>query len=192
MKKSVGAKTILYPTPVLIVGTYDEAGKANGMAAAWGGICCSRPPCIYVSLRKATYSYGNIVARKAFTVSVPSQEHIAEADYFGMASGRNVDKFAETGLTPVRSELVDAPYVAEFPLVIECRLLHTLEIGLHTEFVGEVLDVKADERVLDAEGAPDIARIQPLIFAPGNRAYYGVGEFLGDAFSIGRQIGDLK
>jgi len=192
MKKSVGAKTILYPTPVLIVGTYDDAGKANGMAAAWGGICCSRPPCIYVSLRKATYSYGNIVARKAFTVSVPSQEHIAEADYFGMASGRNVDKFAETGLTPVRIELVDAPYVAEFPLVLECKLLHTLEIGLHTEFVGEVLDVKADERVLDDEGAPDIARIQPLIFAPGNRAYFGVGEFLGDAFSIGRRIGEPK
>ena len=188
MKTSVGAKTILYPTPVLIVGTYDDAGQANGMTAAWGGICCSRPPCIYVSLRKATYSYGNIVARKAYTVSVPSQAHAVEADYFGMASGRDGDKFATTGLTPVRSELVDAPYVAEFPLALECRLLHTLEIGLHTEFVGEVLDVKADESVLDEKGAPDIARIQPLIFAPGNRAYFGVGEFLGQAFSIGRQI----
>ena len=188
MKKSLGAKTILYPTPVLIVGTYDARGKANGMAAAWGGICCSVPPCIYVSLRKATYSYGNIVARKAFTVSIPSQAHAVEADYFGLVSGRDGDKFAATGLTPVRSELVDAPYVAEFPLVIECKLLHTLEIGLHTEFVGEVLDVKADESVLGENGAPDIARIQPLIFAPGNRAYYGVGEYVGKAFSIGQQI----
>ena len=188
MKRSVGAKTILYPTPVLIVGTYDEAGEPNGMAAAWGGICCSKPPCIYVSLRKATYSYGNIVARKAFTVSVPSQAHAVEADYFGIVSGRDGSKFAVTGLTPVRSELVDAPYVAEFPLVLECRLLHTLEIGLHTEFVGEVLDVKADESVLDAKGAPDIARIQPLIFAPGNRTYYGVGELVAQAFSVGRQI----
>jgi len=188
MKTSVGAKTILYPTPVLIVGTYDEDGKPNGMTAAWGGICCSKPPCIYVSLRKATYSYGNIVARKAFTVSVPSQDHAVEADYFGIASGRDGDKFAATGLTPVRSELVDAPYVAECPLVLECRLLHTLEIGLHTEFVGEVLDVKADESVLDEKGAPDIARIRPLIFAPGNRAYYGVGELVAQAFSIGRQF----
>jgi len=188
MKRSVGAKTILYPTPVLIVGTYDEDGRPNGMTAAWGGICCSKPPCIQVSLRKATYSYGNIVARRAFTVSVPSQEHVVEADYFGMASGRDGDKFAATGLTPVRSELVDAPYVAECPLVLECRLLHTLEIGLHTEFVGEVLDVKADESVLDERGAPDIARIQPLIYAPGNRAYYGVGGHVAQAFSIGRQI----
>ncbi len=188
MKQSVGAKTILYPTPVLIVGTYDDAGQPNGMTAAWGGICCSKPPCIYVSLRKATYSYGNILARKAFTVSVPSQEHVVEADYFGMASGRDGDKFAAAGLTPVRSELVDAPYVAECPLVLECKLLHTLEIGLHTEFVGEVLDVKADESVLDEKGAPDIARIQPLIFAPGNRAYFKVGEFVAQAFSVGRQI----
>ena len=188
MKTSVGAKTILYPTPVLIVGTYDEEGQPNGMTAAWGGICCSKPPCIYVSLRKATYSYGNILAREAYTVSVPSQAHVVEADYFGIASGRDGDKFATAGLTPVRSELVDAPYVAEFPLVLECKLLHTLEIGLHTEFVGEIMDVKADESVLDAKGAPDIARIEPLIYSPGDRAYYGGGEFVAQAFSTGRQI----
>jgi flavin reductase (DIM6/NTAB) family NADH-FMN oxidoreductase RutF len=188
VKRSLGPKTILYPTPVLIVGTYDDEGKPNAMAAAWGGICCSRPPCIYVSLRKATYSYGNIVARKAYTVSVPSQDHVVEADYFGIASGRDGDKFAATGLTPVRSELVDAPYVAEFPLVLECRLLHTLEIGLHTEFVGEVLDVKVEESALDAEGRPSVELLRPFLFAPGNRGYYGVGDFVGQAFSIGRQV----
>jgi flavin reductase (DIM6/NTAB) family NADH-FMN oxidoreductase RutF len=189
MKKSLGAKTILYPTPVLIVGTYDAQGKANGMAAAWGGICCSRPPCVSVSLRAATYSHGNIVARKAFTVSVPSERYVVEADYFGIVSGRDVDKFAVAELTPVRSELVDAPYVAEFPLVLECKLLHTIEIGLHTEFIGEILDVKADERALDERGRLDIKRVMPVLYAPENRAYFGVGESLGQAFSIGRQIG---
>jgi flavin reductase (DIM6/NTAB) family NADH-FMN oxidoreductase RutF len=189
MKKSLGAKTILYPTPVLIVGTYDANGKPNGMAAAWGGICCSRPPCVSVSLRAATYSHGSIKARQAFTVSVPSERHVVEADYFGLASGRSVDKFAATGLTPVRSELVDAPYVAEFPLVLECKLLHVVEIGLHTEFIGEILDVKADETALDEHGRLDIKRVQPFLYAPENSAYYGVGECLGKAFSIGRQIG---
>ena len=188
MKKSLGAKTILYPTPVLIVGTYDDAGAPNGMAAAWGGICCSRPPCVSVSLRKATYSYGSIVARQAFTVSVPSEGYAVEADYFGMASGRDGDKFEAAGLTPVRSELVDAPYVADFPLVLECRLLHTLEIGLHTAFIGESLDVKAEDSVLDEEGRIDVERVRPFSFAPGNQAYYGLGECLGPAFSIGRQI----
>src|SRR6185369_13659636 len=163
MKKSVGAKTLLFPTPVLMVGTYDQAGKPNLMNAAWGGICCSQPPCVAVSLRKATYSHACIVARKAFTVGIACEERMAEADYCGIASGRDVDKFGVTGLTPVRSELVDAPYAAEFPVVLECRLLHVVEIGLHTQFIGEILDVKADEAVLGTDGLPDIMRIRPLI-----------------------------
>ena len=188
MKTSIGAKTLLYPTPVLIVGTYDTAGKANAMAAAWGGICCSSPPCVAVSLRKATYSYGNIVERKAFTVSIPSEDQVKEADYFGIASGRDVDKFAVTGLTPVKSDLVDAPYVGELPVVLECRLLRTLEIGLHTQFVGEIVDVKVDDSVLDDKGTPDVGKIKPMIFVTGSRAYHGVGGIVGQAFEIGREL----
>ncbi len=109
MKKSLGAKTLVYPTPVFVIGTYDSSGKPNVMTASWGGICCSQPPCVAVSLRKATYSYGNIVARKAFTVSIPSEDQVKQADYIGLVSGRNVDKFAEAKLTAVRSQLVDAP-----------------------------------------------------------------------------------
>src|SRR6185369_14509711 len=128
MKKSVGAKTLLFPTPVLMVGTYDQAGKPNLMNAAWGGICCSEPPCVTVSLRKSRYSYDAIIERKAFTVGIACESRMTEADYLGIASGRDADKFAVTGLTPIRSELVDAPYAEEFPLVLECRLLHTLEL----------------------------------------------------------------
>jgi flavin reductase (DIM6/NTAB) family NADH-FMN oxidoreductase RutF len=188
MKRSMGAKTIVFPTPTWIVGTYDNEGKANGATVAWGGICCSEPPCVAVSLRKATYSYGNIVERKAFTVSVPSEMHAKQADYFGIASGRNVDKFAAAGLTAVKSDLVDAPYVAEFPLVLECRLVHTFELGLHTQFVGQIIDAKADEDVLDDAGAPAIDKVRPFVFSPGNRTYYGIGEQIGKAFSIGKEI----
>jgi flavin reductase (DIM6/NTAB) family NADH-FMN oxidoreductase RutF len=186
MKRSVGAKTVLFPTPVLIVGTYDPEGKPNMMAAAWGGICCSRPPCVAVSLRKATYTYGNIVAREAFTLSIPSDAYVEQADYVGIASGRNEDKFETTGLTPVPSSVVDAPYVGEFPFALECKLLHTIEIGLHTQFIGEVLDIKADEDVLDGDRI-DIERVRPFLFAPGNGAYYGLGPRLGKAFSIGKR-----
>ena len=188
MKKSMGARTLAYPTPVWIVGTYDAEGKPNIMAAAWAGICCSSPPCIYVSLRKATYSYNSIVERKAFTAGIPSEMHIKEADYFGIASGRDVDKFAKTGLTPVRSDLVDAPYVKEFPMVLECKLLHTVEIRLHTQFIGEILDVKADEETLGEKGLPDIMKVKPIVFAPETRAYHGIGGYLGKAFSIGKEI----
>lgn len=188
MKRSLGAKTLLFPTPVLLVGTYDRDGKPNLMNAAWGGICCSQPPCVAVSLRKATYSYAAIVERQAFTVGIPSQSHIREADYCGIASGRDVDKFVETGLSPVRSELVDAPYAAEMPVVLECRLLHTLEIGLHNQFVGEIVDVKADAAVLGEDGLPDIEKIAPLIYDTGHRGYHGTGPFLGKAFSIGQKV----
>jgi flavin reductase (DIM6/NTAB) family NADH-FMN oxidoreductase RutF len=188
MKRSIGAKTIVFPTPVFVVGTYSEDGRPNVMTAAWGGICCSRPPCVAVSLRKATQSHGNIVGRKAFTISIPSQTRAKEADYFGTVSGRDQDKFAATGLTPVRSELVDAPYVEEFPLVLECKLLHTFELGLHTQFVGEIIDVKADEAVLGEGGLPDIEEVRPLVFAPEGRRYYSVGPFVAEAFSIGKQV----
>jgi flavin reductase (DIM6/NTAB) family NADH-FMN oxidoreductase RutF len=189
MKKSLGAKTILYPTPVLIVGTYDAAGKPNAMTAAWGGICCSSPPCVAVSLRKATYTYGNIVGQGAFTINIPSEKYAREADYFGMVSGKKKDKFAETGLTPVRSALVNAPYIAEFPFALECKLIRQIELGLHTQFVGEILDIKADESALDAKGMLDIEKVKPFFYAPEANAYYGTGKLLGEAFSIG---GDIK
>ncbi len=166
MKQSLGAKTLAYPAPVWVVGSYDSEGKPNIMTVAWGGICCSQPPCVTVSLRKATYSYGNIMARKAYTVSIPSVRYLREADYAGITSGRNVDKFAETGLTAARSALVDAPYVEEFPVVLECRLLQAIELGLHTLFIGEIVDVKADEDVLGADGLPDISRACPVHFRP--------------------------
>jgi len=188
MKKSLGTKSLLYPTPVLVVGTYDKAGKANAMTVAWGGIVCSQPPCVGVSLRKATYTYGNIIERKAFTVCISSEKHVKEVDYFGVASGKKEDKFAVTGLTAVRSSTVDAPYIEEFPFVLECELLHTIEIGFHTQFIGEIKDVKAEESIIDEKGLVDMERFRPLLYTPEIRKYYGVGKFLGHAFSMGKDI----
>jgi flavin reductase (DIM6/NTAB) family NADH-FMN oxidoreductase RutF len=188
VKKSIGARTIMYPTPVLVVGTYDKKGKPNLMTAAWGGICCSDPPCVAVSMRKATYTYGNIVARKAFTINILSETHVKEADYYGIVTGKKVDKFSATKMTAVRSDLVDAPYGMEFPLVLECKLLHTIEVGLHTEFIGEIVDVKADKDVLGQNGLPEIEKLKPFLYAPGEQKYYCVGKCIGKAFSIGKEI----
>lgn len=188
MKKSLGPKTIVCPAPVFIVGTYDKDGNPNVMAAAWGGICCSRPPCVAVSLRRATLTHGNITSREAFTISIPSDTHVREADHFGLVSGRDENKFRAAGLTPVRSDLVDAPYVAEFPLALECVLRHVFQIDGHTQFVGEILDVKADEAVLDEKGKPDAGKVRPIIFVPVSRGYYRIGEFIGKAFSIGKEL----
>jgi flavin reductase (DIM6/NTAB) family NADH-FMN oxidoreductase RutF len=188
MKNSLGAKTIVPTTPVWIVGTYNQDGKPNVMTAAWGGICCSKPPCVIVSLRKATCTYGNIVERKAFTVSIPSENYTKEADYFGIASGKKVDKFAATGLTPVKGDLVDAPYVKEFPLILECKVIKIVEIGLHTAFIGEIMDVKVDSSVLNEKNLPDIEKVKPIIWNMAGMTYHKVGNSVGQAFSIGKEI----
>jgi flavin reductase (DIM6/NTAB) family NADH-FMN oxidoreductase RutF len=184
MKRSLGPQTIVFPTPVFLVGTYDEKDTPNIMTAAWAGICCSKPPCVYVSLREATYTFGNIVKRKAFTISIPPENFVKEADFCGLASGKEGDKFKAAKLTPVRSDLVDAPYVAEFPFIVECALVKTVPLGLHTQFIGEVKDIKVEESAV-TEGTADIAMIKPLIFNPAAREYYALGKFAGKAFSIG-------
>ena len=187
MKKSFGAKTLIFPAPVWCVGSYDTNGNPNVMTAAWAGICCSKPPCMTVSLRKATYTYGNIMERRAYTLNVPSEQYVQEADYFGNVSGREVDKFKETGLTPVQSELVDAPYVMEFPMILECEVIHHYEIGLHTHFIGEIFDVKIEESVLNDEGEVEIEKIRPIVFSPEFRRYNSIGKYIGKAFDIGRK-----
>ena len=188
MKKSLGVKTLACPTPLWVVGTYDSEEKPNVMTIAWGGICCSKPQSVNISLRKATYSYSNIIDRKAFTINIPSEKYAKEADYFGIATGSKTNKFADTGLTPLKSDLVDAPYIKEFPLILECKMAHNTEIGTHTLFVGEIIDVKADESVLGENGLPDINKVQPVLFAPEVRTYHGIGKTLGKAFSMGKEI----
>lgn len=188
MKKSLGARTVLVPAPVLVVGTYDKDGRPNVMTVAWGGTCCSSPPCIDIALRKATHSYQSILDRKAFTVHITPERYLTEADYFGIVSGRDVDKFAATGLTAVRSDVVDAPYIKEFPFVMECRLFKVVELGLHTQFIGEIMDVKTDEDMLDDKALPDVDSIKPVVMVPEIRRYYGFGEKLGKAFVVGKGL----
>jgi len=191
-KRSLGATTFAEPCPVWVIGSYDAAGKPNVMTASWAAICCSKPPCITVSLRKATYTYGNIMASKAFTVNIPSEGFAAEAAYFGSVSGRDTDKFAATGLTAVHGDSVNAPYVEEFPLVIECALVRTVELGLHTMFIGEIKSVKADESILNERGLPDVTKLKPFLFAPGSSDFYGIGAPLGSMETLGKRFAPKK
>lgn len=191
MLRSLGARPLVVPTPLFLVGSYDEDGKANIMAAAWAGICSSQPPCLAVSLRKSRWTYNAIMRRGAFTVSVPSRAFVRHADYAGIFSGKDEDKFAKLGLTPTAGEHVDAPYVEEFPMVVELKLLQTVELGVHTQFIGEIMDVKVAEECLDETGKSDITKIDPVIFAPASKEYYAVGDFLAKAFSAGKSLGNL-
>lgn len=181
--------TVLHPHPVLLVGSFGADGRPNLMNAAWGGICCSDPPCVAVSLREATLTYHNILHSQAFTVGIPSRRHVEAADYVGIVSGRDHDKFRETGLTPVKSEQVNAPLAAELPYSLECKLMQHHKLGLHTIFIGEIVGIQADAEVLGARGLPDIEKVQAILWGGmGSSNYYAVGEKLAKAFSVGKKL----
>lgn len=189
MKISLPAQTILLPSPVLIIGTYGSDDRPNMMNAAWGGIACSNPPCISVSLREATLSYHSIKHSKAFTVNIPSEKYLKEADFVGMVSGRDCDKFKETYLTPEKSKLVNAPIIKEFPYALECKLVRQIELGSHTMFVGEIMGMVVDSEILNPNQLPDIEKVRPMLFGSfGSMAYYNIGDKLGDAFFVGKEL----
>jgi flavin reductase (DIM6/NTAB) family NADH-FMN oxidoreductase RutF len=189
MKLSLPPQSILLPCPVLIIGTYGPDGTPNIMNAAWGGIASSKPPCISVSLREATLTYHNIRLNEAFTVNIPSEKYLKEADFAGLVSGREHDKFKESGLTPEKSKLVNAPIVLEFPYALECKLIRQVELGLHTMFIGEIVGMVAESEMLSDNQLPDIEKVHPIVFGSfGTRAYYGIGARLGTAFAVGKEL----
>jgi flavin reductase (DIM6/NTAB) family NADH-FMN oxidoreductase RutF len=189
MKLSLPAQTILLPSPVLVIGTYGSDGRPNIMTAAWGGVASSKPPCVSVSLREATLTYHNIRQTEAFTVNIPSEKHFKEADFVGLVSGRECDKFKETGLTPEKSKLVNAPIVRQFPYALECKLVRQVNLGLHTVFIGEIVGMVADSGVLNPNKLPDIEKVRPMLWGSfGSMAYYGIGDKLGAAFSVGNEL----
>lgn len=184
MRKNFGVKPWMYPMPVLIIGTYDAEGIPDAMNAAWGGIYEDNQVVLCLSENHKTTK--NIREKGAFTVSFADAEHVAEADYVGLVSGNNVtDKLARAGLHTSRSEFVDAPLIDEFPMALECRLVKFNEDG---NVVGEIVNVSADERILNEKGKVDPAKLQPITFDPVNNVYLKLGEKAGNAFKDGAKL----
>ncbi|QOX78077.1 flavin reductase family protein [Trichlorobacter lovleyi] len=188
MKRSLGAATLSLPSPVWVIGSFDAQGQPNLMTVSWAGICCSDPPCVAISVRKNRLTHRNISTSGAFTVNVPGCRHLAQADLIGMVSGVVADKFATTGLTAVTSGLVNAPYVQEFPLNLECSVLHSSDLGSHTQFIGLICDVKADEEVLGKQGVPLAGLVQPVLASAPERSYYTLGPQLVRTATAGKAL----
>lgn len=185
MRKNFGAKPFMYPLPVLIVAAYDEKGIPNAMNAAWGTIADFNQ--VAICLAKEHKTTENILKTKAFTVSMADDKHVREADYLGIVSGNQVpDKLAKAGLHTEKSELVNAPVIEELPLTMECKFISYDE---ETELlIGEIVNVSADEDVLDGEGKIDLKKFKPIAYDSANHAYYTLGEKVGTAFSDGNQL----
>ena len=184
MRKNFGGKPFLYPMPVLIIASYNEDGTPNAMNAAWGCIADTDRIGIYVAGSHKTMA--NILARRAFSVSMADEANVVAADYVGIASGNDVpDKFEKTGWHAVKSEFVDAPIIEELPMALECRMISFDE---ETELlIGEIVNVCADERIL-TDGKIDPAKLKPITYDPVNHAYLAIGSKIGKAFSDGKQL----
>jgi len=184
MRKNFGAKPFLYPMPVLIIATYGADGTPNAMNAAWGCAADMNKIGIYVAGDHKTTE--NILARKAFTVSMATADQVVESDYVGVVSGNDVpDKFAKTGWHAVKSEYVDAPIIQELPMALECRLVSFDE---NTELlIGEIVNVCVEESIL-TNGKIDPAKLNPITYDPVNHTYLTLGHKVGNAFSDGKKL----
>jgi flavin reductase (DIM6/NTAB) family NADH-FMN oxidoreductase RutF len=186
-KKNLGASGVVFPGAVLIIGTYDENGVPDAMNAAWGGQCGPKHITFQLSAHKTTE---NIRLKKAFTISFATKDDIVQSDYFGIISGNDVpDKVAKAGFTITKSPNVDAPIINEYKLTLECKVV-TFDEDENggARVVGEIVNMSADESILDEEGNIDLGKLQPVIFDSAKRTYRVVGEKVADAWGAGKTI----
>ncbi|MDO4331290.1 MAG: flavin reductase family protein [Eubacteriales bacterium] len=182
-RKNFGAKPLLFPQPVLIIGTYDENGKANAMNAAWGGIVGMDEIIIDLSHHKTTE---NLLVTKAFTVSPADVEHMAACDYVGLISGsKEPEKMKKAGFTTTKSSFVNAPVINELPVTLECELVKVID---DSKYLGRIVNVSVDERVLGEDGEISLELFSPITYDTVHYGYYRLGERVGNAFKDGAQL----
>ena len=187
MKKDLGVKDYVFPMPVLMIATYCDDGTVDVMNMAWGGICDSDKVALNISESHKTAE--NIKKRMAFTLSIADIPHLEAADFFGIASGNKMpDKFERSGLHAVKSEKVDAPVVEEFPLTLECRVMEYHHNDYGFRVVGQIVNVLAEESVLDEKGKVDPKRLNAFAYDTLQSGYYAIGEKVGQAWSSGKGL----
>jgi flavin reductase (DIM6/NTAB) family NADH-FMN oxidoreductase RutF len=185
MRKDFGPKTMCYPMPVFIIGTYNEDGTPNAMNAAWGGI--SEEMEISICVDNSHKTAENLLARKAFTVSMATAQYVAACDYVGIVSGnKEPDKFAKAGFHATKSEFVDAPLIDELPMALECEMISYDPEACR--LVGKVINVCVEESYLDEKGKVDVAKLRPITFDPVHHSYLVLGEKVGQAFHDGLSL----
>ena len=185
MRKNFGPKTVCYPMPVFIIGTYNEDGTPNAMNAAWGGI--SEETEISICVDNTHKTAENLIARKAFTVSMATADFLTACDYVGIVSGnQEPDKFAKAGFHATKSEFVDAPLIAELPMALECELISYDPDSCR--LVGRIVNVCVDECVLGENGKVDVSKLRPITYDSINHHYLVLGEKVGQAFHDGLML----
>lgn len=185
MKKNIKKDLIMAPMPVLIIGTYDKNGVPNAMNAAWGTQCDMNAITIFLSKHKTTE---NLKAKKAFTVAFATKETLVESDYFGIESGKGINKIEKAGFHARKSEFVDAPVFEEYPVTLECNVLEMADDEDGYRLVGQVINVVAEESALDEKGRVDLGKINVISYDSATHSYRVIGDVVGRAFHDGMVI----
>lgn len=186
-KKNFDKQAVITPLPVLIIATYDANGNPDAMNAAWGGQCGPKHIVFELSAHQTTE---NIRLKKAFTVSFADKKHVVESDYFGVVSAKKEpNKIQKSGMSVTKSKFVDAPVINEYPLTVECKVITFEEDGRGgARVVGEIVNMQADESILDENGNIDLGKMEPIMYDSSKHYYRVIGEKVGNAFSDGKKL----
>ena len=185
MRKHFDKNTYLYPMPVLIIGTYDKDNIPNAMNAAWGGIYDDNQITICLSTSHKTTD--NIKLHKEFTVAFATSNTIEVSDYLGIETGYKVNKIEKTKIHVVKSDVVNAPIIEEYPLTIECRLVDLQDDGTTTHVIADIVGISADESIL-TDGKVDVEKLSPIAYDPACHTYYKIDKVVGHAFRDGMKL----
>ena len=187
MKVNIKNHTMMYPAPAVVVSAFDENGQADCCTLAFATMCSHQPPAVMIAinttLKRKTLT--DILKTNEFCLAFPDINQVSEVDYMGFASGYDTDKIKDVNFTFKKAEKVNAPIIEEFKVSLECRIIHIAEVGSHTQITGEIVNVQADESVLDDENKIIPEKVNPIIYDDITNTYYKMGEKIADAFNIG-------
>lgn len=168
---------MLNPVPAVMVSVTDKEGKSNIITVAWAGTVCTNPPMVSISVRPSRYSYQILEETGEFVINLTNESLVKACDYCGVVSGRDVDKFAKTGLTPIPMEHVHAMGIDESPVNMECKITEKWELGSHTMFIAEIVGVTVDDQYMDETGKFHINESGLVMYSHGE--YFALGKKLG-------------
>ena len=192
MKINVKNHTMMYPAPAVVASAYDEEGRADACTLAFATMCSHRPPAVMIAINSTLKrkTLKSILHSKEFCLAFPSVEHVGEVDYLGIESGYRQDKLAKIGFSHQKGEKVNAPIINEFSVSLECRVMHIAEVGSHTQITGEIVNVQADEDIVDENGKIIFEKVNPIVWDDITHSYYETGGKIADGFNVGLKFRD--
>lgn len=187
MKVNLKPRSIMYPSPAVVASAYDEDGNVDCCTLAFAAMCSHHPPAIMIAINSTLKrkTLKSILSSKEFCIGFPDIIQVAEADYMGIASGYDTNKVDDVGYTIKKAQKVNAPIINEFRVSVECKVMHTAEVGSHTQITGEIVNVQADEEVLNEKNKIDFDLVNPLAWDDVSHSYYSMGEKIADGFKVG-------